>query len=203
MKETTIPIPEDPYGIAKLAVEQDLKTTHDMFGLDYIIFRPHNVYGEYQNMGDKYRNVVGIFMNQLMQNKPLTVFGDGMQTRAFSYIGDVAPHIAKSVHVPAAINQVFNIGADTEFTVKELAETVMEAMGLRSELNFLPPRNEVVHAYANHDKAKEIFNIKATTSLRDGLFKMADWAKNTGSRKSKKFDNIEIMKNLPSIWLED
>ncbi|MBK6986815.1 MAG: NAD-dependent epimerase/dehydratase family protein [Bacteroidetes bacterium] len=203
MKETTIPLPEDPYGIAKLAVEQDLKTTHEMFGLDYIIFRPHNVYGEYQNMGDKYRNVVGIFMNQLLQNKPLTVFGDGEQTRAFSYIGDVAPHIAKSVHVPQAINHIFNIGADTEFTVRELAETVMEAMGLRNDLNHLPPRNEVVHAYANHDKAKEIFNIKSTISLRDGLFKMADWAKNAGSRKSKKFENIEILKNLPSVWLED
>ncbi len=110
MKETTIPLPEDPYGIAKLAVEQDLKATHEMFGLDYIIFRPHNVYGEYQNMGDKYRNVVGIFMNQLLQEKPLTVFGDGEQTRAFSYVGDVAPHIAKSVHIPQAINQTFNIG---------------------------------------------------------------------------------------------
>ena len=126
-----------------------------------------------------------------------------MQTRAFSYIGDVAPHIAKSVHVPAALNQIFNIGADTEFTVKELAETVMEAMDMRGELKYLPPRNEVVHAYADHNKAKKILNINTTVTLRDGLFKMADWAKNTGSRKSKKFDNIEIMKNLPSIWLED
>ena len=203
MIETTIPLPEDPYGIAKMAVEQDLKTTHEMFGLNYVIFRPHNVYGEYQNMGDKYRNVVGIFMNQLMQNKPLTVFGDGHQTRAFSYIGDVAPYIAKSVTVHEAINQTFNIGADTVFTVKELAETVMDAMNMRNELNHLPPRNEVVHAYANHDKAKEVFNIKTTTSLLDGLFKMAIWARSAGSRKSKKFENIEIKKNLPSIWLED
>src|ERR1035437_10005023 len=70
MTEEMTPKPEDPYGIAKFAVEMDLKVTHEMFGLNYIIFRPHNVYGEYQNLGDKYRNVVGIFMNQLMQNKP-------------------------------------------------------------------------------------------------------------------------------------
>src|SRR5204862_7506583 len=111
--------------------------------LNYIVFRPHNVYGEYQNLGDKYRNVVGIFMNQLMQEKPLSVFGDGMQTRAFSYIGDVAPHIANSVNVPASFNQVFNIGADKEFTVKELADTVSEAMGMKGTLRFLPARNEV------------------------------------------------------------
>jgi UDP-glucose 4-epimerase len=59
MREDMVPMPEDPYGISKLAVEQDLRCTHEMFGLNYVIFRPHNVYGEYQNLGDKYRNVVG------------------------------------------------------------------------------------------------------------------------------------------------
>lgn len=121
MKEDMIPDPEDPYGIAKFAVEQDLKSAHEMFGLNYIIFRPHNVYGEYQNIGDRYRNVVGIFMNQLMQNKPLTVFGDGSQTRAFSYIGDMVPVIANAVVNKKAYNQVFNIGADKEYSVNELA----------------------------------------------------------------------------------
>ena len=96
MTEETIPHPEDPYGIAKLAVEQELKTCKEMFDLDYIIFRPHNVYGERQNIGDKYRNVVGIFMNQILQDKPMTIFGDGSQTRAFSYIGDIAPIMADS-----------------------------------------------------------------------------------------------------------
>src|SRR5690606_24729495 len=91
MVETMVPQPEDPYGVSKYSVEQDLKIAHEMFGLNYIVFRPHNVYGEHQNIGDRYRNVIGIFMNQIMQGKPLTVFGDGQQTRAFSYIDDVAP----------------------------------------------------------------------------------------------------------------
>jgi UDP-glucose 4-epimerase len=112
MSEDTSPHPEDPYGIAKLAVEQELRVCKQMFGLDYIVFRPHNVYGERQNIGDKYRNVVGIFMNQILQRKPMTVFGDGTQTRAFSYIGDVAPLMAEAVAVPDAYNHVFNIGAD-------------------------------------------------------------------------------------------
>ena len=95
MTEETLAHPEDPYGIAKLAVEQELIICKDMFDLDYIVFRPHNVYGERQNIGDKYRNVVGIFMNQILQNKPLTIFGDVPQTRAFSYIGDLAQSLLK------------------------------------------------------------------------------------------------------------
>lgn len=78
--EASLPHPEDPYGIAKLAVEQELQVSRAMFGLNHIIFRPHNVYGERQNIGDKYRNVVGIFMNQILQNQPMMVFGDGQQT---------------------------------------------------------------------------------------------------------------------------
>ena len=203
MSEETLPVPEDPYGIAKLAVEQDLRTTHEMFGLNYIIFRPHNVYGEYQNLGDRYRNVVGIFMNQLMQGKSLTVFGDGSQTRAFSYIGDVAPYIADSVNVPEAYNQVFNIGADNDYSVKELATTTMKAIGITGELRLLPARNEVLHAHADHSKIKRVFKTNDAVGLYDGLKRMADWAKTAGIRKSSKFENIEILEKLPAVWLED
>ena len=203
MKEDLIPMPEDSYGISKFAVEQELKVTHEMFGLNYIIFRPHNVYGEYQNIGDKYRNVVGIFMNQLMQGKQLTVFGDGMQTRAFSYIGDVAPYIANSVNLPLAYNQIFNIGADQEYTVKELATVVMKAIGIEGNLRHLPSRNEVLNAYSDHSKAKKVFNISNYVPLETGVYKMARWAKKVGVRKTKRFKKIEITEKLPSIWLED
>lgn len=204
MKEDMIPVPEDPYGIAKLAVEQELKVTHEMFGLDYVIFRPHNVFGEYQNIGDRYRNVVGIFMNQLMQGKSLTVFGDGEQTRAFSYIKDVAPHIAKSAELEEAKNQIINIGADKEYTVNELAKTVMKVMGSEEELRHLPPRNEVMHAYADHSKAQRIFKIgEEFTPLEDGIKAMAEWVKKVGVKKSSKFSNIEIERNLPPVWKED
>ncbi len=203
MTEDMIPTPEDSYGISKLAVEMELKCTHEMFGLNYIVFRPHNVYGEYQNIGDKYRNVVGIFMNQLMQGKSLSVFGDGTQTRAFSYIGDVAPYIAKSVNVPGAFNEVFNIGADQAFTVKELASTVQEVIGISGKIRYLEARNEVVHAYSDHSKAKKIFKQTGMTSLKDGLQKMADWVKASGIRKSTRFEGIEITEKLPAFWLED
>lgn len=200
MTEDMHPQPEDPYGVAKYAVEMDLQCAHEMFGLNYVIFRPHNVYGEYQNIGDRYRNVVGIFMNQLMQGKELTVFGDGLQTRAFSYIDDVAPIIARSVEVKEAYNQIFNVGADQEYSVKELATAVMEAMKTKGELKHLPPRNEVVHAYADHSKVKRVFGLSDATPLNEGINAMAKWAIEVGSRASSTFDNIEIAENLPSIW---
>ena len=101
-----------------------------MFGLDYMIFRPHNVYGPRQNIGDRYRNVVGIFMNQILQDQPMTIFGDGTQTRAFSYIDDVAPVMAGAIDVPQAWNQVFNVGADRPWPLNELAARVAAAMGV-------------------------------------------------------------------------
>lgn len=203
MTEAMTPVPEDPYGIAKLAVEQELRVSHEMFGLDYVVFRPHNVYGEYQNLGDRYRNVVGIFMNQLMQGKPLTIFGDGSQTRAFTYVGDISPVIANCVNDPKAYGQVFNVGADKNYSVKDLATEVMTAMEIDGELRFTEARNEVLHAYSDHAKTKEYFGEYAKTSLAEGLKKMANWAKTVGINKSNKFENIEILEKLPPIWLED
>lgn len=204
MREDMIPEPEDPYGIAKYAVEQELKVTKEMFGLDYVIFRPHNVYGRYQNIGDRYRNVVGIFMNQIMKGQPLTIFGNGEQTRAFSHIKDVAPHIARSVELDEAQGQVFNIGGDTSYTVNELAAAVLNAMGSDMEIRHVEARNEVQHAYADHTLAKKVFGISADefVGLTDGINEMATWAKEVGARTSGKFENIEIKEKLPPVWLE-
>src|SRR5580698_1512119 len=157
MSEEAVPQPEDPYGIAKYAVELDLKEAHEMFGLNHVIFRPHNVYGENQNLGDRYRNVIGIFMNQIMQGQPMTIFGDGKQTRAFSYIDDVAPVIAASIGRPGSYNEVFNVGADKPYSVSELAHVVAKAMGATAQVKHLDARNEVVHAYSAHEKVRRHF----------------------------------------------
>lgn len=202
MHEDLVPQPEDSYGIAKYAVELELKASHEMFGLEYVIFRPHNVYGERQNTGDKYRNVIGIFMNQILRGESLTIFGDGEQKRAFSYIADVAPHIARSATLDAAKNQVFNIGADTVYTVNELAKAVMHAMGSTAPITYLDARNEVVNAWSDHEKAKKAFGITNEVSLEEGIGKMAGWVKAVGSRKTMPFAGIEIEKNLPPSWRE-
>jgi UDP-glucose 4-epimerase len=203
MTEDMTPRPEDSYGIAKYAVEQELHATKELFGLDYIIFRPHNVYGERQNIGDKYRNVIGIFMNQILQRKPMSIFGSGEQSRAFSYIGDVAPIIGRAPLAGKAYNQVFNIGADVPYSVNKLAEVVAVAMGVKPDIKHFPARNEVLHAYSDHAKTKEFFNYQAKTSLAEGIKKMAAWAKKAGARESREFGEIEIRKNLPKAWLPE
>lgn len=200
LTEDMTPVPEDSYGIAKLAVEQELKVSHEMFGLDYVIFRPHNVYGEKQNIGDRYRNVVGIFMNNLLQGLPMTIFGDGTQQRAFSHIDDVAPIIARSVDIASARNQVFNVGADMPYSVNELAEIVADAMGKECHIEYLDARNEVKVAFSDHGKAERIFGAGVKISLPDGIRSMAEWVRQHGARKSNIFEHIEIAKNMPPSW---
>jgi len=200
MSESMIPVPEDSYGISKLAVEQELRVSHEMFGLDYIVFRPHNVYGERQNIGDRYRNVVGIFMNQILRGEPLTIFGDGSQERAFTHIDDVAPIIARSVDSPGARNQVFNVGADVPHTVNELAQVVSDAMGAKCNVLHLPERNEVKIAYSDHSKGEKVFGKHEIKSLQDGVDAMAAWVRAHGARESSIFEGIEIQKNMPASW---
>lgn len=201
MVEDMEPRPEDPYGISKYAVELDLRESREMFGLNYVIFRPHNVYGERQNIGDKYRNVIGIFMNQLMQGRPLTVFGDGLQTRAFSYISDVSGVIAAAGFREKAWNEVYNVGADTPYTVLDLVRTVGAAMGVEPAIQHLPARNEVVHAFSSHDKVRRVFgDLMEGVPLDEGVRRMAAWARVVGAREGKKFGSIEVMKHLPPSW---
>ncbi|WP_456460939.1 NAD-dependent epimerase/dehydratase family protein [Reichenbachiella sp.] len=200
MIEGMIPQPEDPYGIAKYAVEQELKVSKKMFGLDYVIFRPHNVYGERQNITDPYRNVIGIFMNQLMSGKPLSIFGDGSQTRAFSYIDDIVPLIAESVTRKELYGEIFNVGADEAIAVKDLAEQVMKAMRMECSIQFHESRNEVQHAFASHTKIKNHFGEVENTSLEEGLEKMSNWAKSVSHQPSRKFELLELTKNLPPFW---
>jgi len=202
MSETATPQPEDPYGISKYAVELDLVAAQHMFGLNYIIFRPHNVYGERQNIADPYRNVIGIFMNQILQGLPCTIFGDGTQTRAFTHIADVAPVIARSIDCPEAYNQVFNIGADLPYSVNELAREVHAAMGRDTGTVHLSARKEVFEAFSDHSKAKRILGATAEITLSEGLRQMATWVKSVGARRGKPFERVEIERELPPSWRE-
>jgi len=200
MREDLPPMPEDPYGISKYAVELDLQAAHEMFGLDYVVFRPHNVYGERQNVADKYRNVIGIFMNQVLHGEPMTIFGDGGQSRAFSHVDDVAPLIARSPLLAEARNQVFNVGADTPCTVLELAREVAAALGVPMNIRHLPARLEVVDAYADHTKAQRVFAPPPSVPLADGIRRMARWAERRGPMSPVEFKNIEIRQRLPPSW---
>ena len=200
MSEDQVPLPEDPYGIAKLAVERDLDAAFRLFGLEHVVFRPHNVYGERQNIADPYRNVVGIFMRAALEDRPMPVFGDGRQTRAFSYVGDVAPVIARGGVEPAARNEIFNVGADVPVTVREIAERVSALFGRPCRLDEQPARHEVKHAFSSHEKAARVFGAGAATTLDEGLARMAAWVRDEPLRAPTPFGPIEIARDLPPMW---
>jgi UDP-glucose 4-epimerase len=145
--------------------------------------------------------VIGIFMNQVMSGRPMTVFGDGLQTRAFTHIDDVAPVIARSIDVPEAANEVFNVGADTPYTVLDLAHAVARAFGVAEpQIDFLPARKEVVHAFSDHAKLHRVFGEERTVPLEDGLRRMAEWARETGVREPIRFESVEVLRNMPPSW---
>lgn len=200
MTEETVPRPADPYGIAKYAVELDLAAAHDTFGLPFTIFRPHNVYGERQNIADPYRNVIGIFMNRLLQNRPMPIFGDGLQTRAFSHVADVAPVIARAPLVLESANTVFNVGADESHTVLALAQHVAEAFGTVALIEHLPARREAVHAFSDHARVRSVFSPPEPVCLRTGLERMAGWVEEHGAREPVELGRVEVDRNLPPSW---
>ena len=130
----------------------------------------------------------------------MTIFGDGEQQRAFTHINDVAPVIAAAAELPAARNQIFNVGADTAYTVNHLARVIAGAMGVECKVKHLDPRNEVKVAFSDHSKVEHVFGRRGKTSLEDGIRAMAAWVRSCGARESSVFKGIEIMKNLPASW---
>ncbi len=205
MTEDMLPQPEDSYGIAKRAVELELAASKEMFDLDYVVFRPHNVYGELQNIGDRYRNVLGIFINQIMRGEPLSIFGDGTQTRAFSYISDVARPIATAPDVDGARGEIFNVGADQPVSVNDLADVIRREMGAPDhQVIHHEARKEVLHAFSDHSKLHRVFGTGGeTVGLEEGVARMCEWAREHGPRTTPPFTGIEVEKNLPPSWRRD
>lgn len=192
--------PADPYGVAKLAVEQDLAAASELFDIEYTIFRPHNVYGERQNIADRYRNVVCIFINQLMRGEPMTIFGDGEQRRAFTHVDDVAPVIARAAFRDEAAGEVYNIGADRPVTINRLANEIADAMGLEREVRHLAGREEVKHAWTSHDKIERELGYQAEIGLEEGIARTVAWATKHEAREPESFGELEIEERLPDAW---
>jgi UDP-glucose 4-epimerase len=207
--ESMIPIPEDIYGVTKAAMEQITKIMASVYGFKYLIFRPHNVYGPRQNLSDPYRNVIGIFINCLLQGKRFYIYGDGNQKRAFTYIDDIIPVIAKIALEKKINNEIFNIGSDEVVTINKLARIILkEFCGSKIPKNlmpkYLPTRpQEVKYAFCNHTKIKKLLKYKAKTKLIKGIRKMIDWAKSIGPQKFVYLDVFELgHKDIPKTWSE-
>lgn len=194
------PQPIDPYGIAKYAVECDLKLAHQQFGLRYNIVRPHNVLGVYQNIWDRYRNVIGIFIRKALNGQPILVYGDGEQTRAFSDIRYYMEPFDKLL--TDYDNEIFNIGADKYFTLNEVASVVQSTAkkyGYEVSIEHGEARHEVKHAYCDHTKAKTVLDFKDETNLQELIDNMFVWAMKQPNRKVKDMD-YEVTKDIYDYW---
>ena len=194
------PQPIDPYGIAKYAVECDLKLAHEQFGLRYNIVRPHNVLGIYQNIWDRYRNVIGIFIRKTLNGIPILVYGDGEQTRAFS---DIKYYMEPFDRLLTEYDgEIFNIGADKHFTLNEVADAVQKVgkkYGYEVPIEHGEPRHEVKHAYCDHTKAKSMLQFSDGTNLEELIESMFVWAMKQPNRKVKTME-YEVTKDIYDYW---
>lgn len=197
--EEDSPYPIDPYGISKYACEMNIKAMGEHFGLDWCIVRPHNVYGVKQNIWDKYRNVLGIWMYQILNNKPILIYGDGEQTRAFSYIDDCLECFWNAAIKPEASKEIINLGGEVGYSINDAAKILCEITGY-DKIEYKEPRHEVKHATTTCKKSKNILGYKQTTPLKEGLEKMWEWAQKQPMREQYKWNNYEIERGIYSFW---
>lgn len=199
-KETDFCKPVDLYGLSKFAMEETLKIMGPIHEFEYVIARPHNVYGPRQSMTDPYRNVISLWINSLLQNKPYVIYGHGGQKRCYTYIDDVADALHKCGTMDVA-GEIFNIGADEAYTLLELSEALQKATETTCVPQHLPDRpQEVKEAVEDHTKSKEILGYKTSITLEEGLKKTWEYAKERGFKKPI-YTDIEIdSPKMPSNW---
>lgn len=197
--EAQLPAPIDPYGIAKYGCEMDIKVAGEQHKLDWCIIRPHNVYGIKQNIWDKYRNVLGIWMYQHMNGEPMTIFGDGEQKRAFSYIDDCLEGLWKASHQENCSKQIINLGGTKHYTINE-ANAVLRQVIKDGETVYKEQRHEVKNAYPTWQKSVELLGYQDKTTLYEGLSKMWEWAKAQPKRERFVWENYELDKGIYSFW---
>jgi UDP-glucose 4-epimerase len=197
--ESQIPKPIDPYGVAKYACEMDIQIAGEQHGLDWCIIRPHNVYGINQNIWDKYRNVLGIWMYQYLNKKPMTIFGDGEQTRAFSYIDDILEPLWNSAILPNASKEIINLGGIEDYSINYANEILREIIG-DGKVEYKEQRHEVKHSIPTWQKSVDILQFEHKTSLKEGLEKMWNWVKTQPIRKQFVWSEYELEKGIYSFW---
>lgn len=197
--EDQIPKPIDPYGVAKYGCEMDIQIAGEQHGLDWCIIRPHNVYGIKQNIWDKYRNVLGIWMFQHINGLPTTIFGDGKQTRAFSYIDDSIEPLWKAAIKPEASKQIINLGGIEEYSILEANTILRKIMGC-DNVEFLEQRHEVKHSIPTWKKSVDILDFQHKTSLQEGLTEMWKWAQQQPLRERFVWPSYELDKGIYKFW---
>jgi UDP-glucose 4-epimerase len=188
---TVVPTPEDTpcrpasyYGINKYAAERYVHITAERVDLDFQFwvtsFRMYNVYGPRQALDNPYQGVLGIFLGNLLRGEPLTIFGDGEQSRDFVYIDDVVEAWLKALEEPASYGGVFNLGSGRETSINELADLALASLGrtrCHREVRYAPGRpGELRRVAADTTRARAILAWEPRTSFAAGLAETVRWA---------------------------
>jgi len=198
--ENQIPKPIDPYGVAKYGCEMDIQIAGEQHGLDWCIIRPHNVYGVKQNIWDKYRNVLGIWMFQYMNNEPMTIFGDGNQTRAFSFIDDSLEPLWKSSQNEKTSKQIINLGGIEEYSINQACEILRSILPNSGNVIHKESRHEVKNSIPTFQKSIDLLDFEHKTDLKEGLTKMWEWAQKQPKRDRFVWSEYELEKGIYSFW---
>jgi UDP-glucose 4-epimerase len=177
----------------------DIQIAGEQHGLDWCIIRPHNVYGIKQNIWDKYRNVLGIWMYQYLKGEDITIFGDGEQTRAFSYIDDILEPLWNSAIRPEASQEVINLGGVEEISINEASSLLLQVIG-NGKRSYLEARHEVKHSIPTFEKSIYLLGFEHKTSMKDGLKQMWEWAKEQPMRERFVWSEYELDKGMYSYW---
>ena len=197
--------PVDPYGVAKVAGEETLKILANLNNMEWNIAVPHNIIGPNQKYDDPFRNVLSIFINRNLQNKPSIIYGDGKQERCFSYIDDVIFCLEKLALDKNINKEVVNIGPDEEpVTINEIAKMIANETGFNGEpVHVLDRPQEVKFATCSADKSRKLLNYKTNTSLKTAIEKTCEYIKKNGVKEFKYYLPVEIINDkTPKTWID-
>ena len=158
-----------PYAIVKNVGEAFFRSYYHEYGLEYTIFRFFNTYGP--NQSEDF--VVPRFLKAALKNEPIYIYGDGQQTRSFCYVDDNIDTCIKAMHNESCLNDVLNIGSDTEMTILDLAKKIISVSQSNSEIVYLPPLEEgdMTRRCPDTSKMKSVLG-KELISLEEGLLKL-------------------------------
>ena len=198
--EDLLQSPIDPYGIAKYAVEMDLKIASNQHRLNYTIVRPHNFYGINQNIWDKYRNVLGIWMYQIINNQQPTIFGDGLQKRAFSYVDDSVVPFWNASQKENCIGEIINLGGIKEYSINDACNILINITGKNLKPLYLEARHETKYAWATWKKSTDLLDFKHNVNLEEGVTKMWKWAQKQPNRERYVWPKYELNKGIYKYW---
>ena len=184
MDENHPTYPMTVYGSSKLAGECYARAYHRTYGFPVTVVRPFNSFGPRSHHEGDSGEVIPKFILRSLCRKPMLIFGDGTQTRDFTYVSDTAAGIIKAASEDAGIGETFNLGSCMEISINELAETVRAVIGNNpAEIKYIESRpGDVLRLFADSSKAAEILKFKPQVSLADGLRRLLEWYKKSGKK---------------------